>query len=251
MGVMGLVTASVGCVPGSMLGEDQASGDDALSVRRLLVCEQGLGDRTSGDDRGLFHLCEAAEKGGIELVRDGDYAAFGALDENGTYAALFDALDENGDGVVDNRDSPVLVHLVGFSWGGINITDVAERLRTDHRVSSSRKGIAAMVLLDPFQLQVSRTNIPSNVLRAWVYRETEFTAGDCSATFSLGFGFNGHRPRARSEMTFCSDYDLDAFIGDVGHCDVPGVATKAALTNLLTLGDYAPWEAHAVECSLD
>lgn len=244
---------SAGCEVADPSSVDEDAEDDAQAVtaRRVLLCQQGLSDRTMEWDKGLFDICEGAEAAGLNLIWDGDYPAFGALDENGAYDALFDELDENDDGVVNTKDTPALVHLVGFSWGGINVTDIADRLRRDDRIVPARAGVAAMVLLDAFQPQVSRATIPSNVLRAWVYRQTDTTSGDCSTYASLGFGFNGHRPKAKSEMTFCSTYDLDQFAGEVGHCDVPIVAGKAALFNLTERGDYAPWADHAVECPLD
>jgi pimeloyl-ACP methyl ester carboxylesterase len=217
----------------------------------VLLCQQGLSDRTTGWDKGLFDLCEAAEDAGFELVWDGEYPAFGAMDENGAYDALLDSLDESGDGLFDYRDTPARIHLVGFSWGGINVTDIAERLRKEARIAPSRRGISALVLLDPFQPQISRAVIPSNVFRAWEYRQTDTTEGDCSIDASLGFGFNGHRPKAKSEMTFCTYYDLDAFQDGVGHCDVPVAAAEAALHNLVALTDYEPWSKHAVDCPLD
>lgn len=250
-GLFLLSTGALGCAPESASAFDEEADQafpELSAARRVLLCQQGLSDRATGWDKGLFALCEAADGVGIELIRDGAHPAFGALDENGAYAALFDELDENGDGVVNSKDTQLVVHLVGFSWGGINTADIAERLRKDNRIVSGRRGVAAMVLLDAFQPQVSRVNIPSNVLHAWIYRQTETTKGDCSINASLGFGFNGHRPRARSEMSFCSHYDLDDFVANVGHCDVPKVATKAALTNLIKHADYAPWADHAEEC---
>jgi pimeloyl-ACP methyl ester carboxylesterase len=216
----------------------------------VLVCQQGLSDRTMEWDKGLFDICEGAEAAGLDLVWDGDYPAFGALDENGAYDALFDELDENDDGVVNQKDSSAAVHLIGFSWGGINVANIADRLRLDDRILTSRRGVAALVLLDAFQPQISRVTIPSNVSRAWVYRQTDTTSGDCSTYASLGFGFNGHRPKAKSDKTACRQYDLDSFAEDVGHCDVPLVARDAALLNLTERRDYAPWADHATACPL-
>jgi pimeloyl-ACP methyl ester carboxylesterase len=219
--------------------------------RRLLLCQQGLSDRTIGADRGLFALCESVEEAGFDLVWDGDYPAFGALDENGAYQALFSALDTNNDGAVDNNDKPTLVHLVGFSWGGINVTDIAARLGQDARVHWQRRGVSGMVLFDPYQLLVTRATIPANVLDAWVYRQTETTEGDCSAAASFGYGFNGRRPKATSDLTLCSDYDLDEMYDSVGHCDVPSVAADAAYQNLVLRRNdpaLAPW---AVDCPLN
>ena len=91
----------------------------------------------------------------------------------------------------------------------------------------------------------------SNVLDAWVYRQTETTSGDCSIKASLGFGFNGHRPKALNDDTFCAHYDLDRFRDGVGHCDVPTVARKAAFENLVRHRDYAPWADWAESCPLE
>lgn len=217
--------------------------------RRLLLCQQGLSDRTLDWDKGLFALCEGAEKAGFTLVRDGTYPAFGALDENGAYRALFQALDDNHDGWVDGADTATEVHLVGFSWGGINVTDLANRLGHDAHVAVGRRGVMAMVLLDPFQPQRFSAPVPANVAHAWEYRQTETTKGDCSMVASLGFGFNGLPPKLKSGASTCAAYDLDGFMTGVGHCDVPVRARAAALENLTKLRDYAPWAAHAEDCA--
>ncbi|NUO48265.1 MAG: hypothetical protein HOV80_05340 [Polyangiaceae bacterium] len=249
-----LASLTAGCAVEQIPIEGDSSDEESGAlgdVRRVLLCQQGLSDRTMEWDKGLFDLCEAAEAEGFDLIWDGDYPAFGALDENGAYKALFNKLDENDDGVVNGADSPALVHLVGFSWGGINVTDLAKRLSKDSRIATGRRGVAGMVLLDAFQPQAWHATIPANVVDAWVYRQTDTTSGDCSSTVSLGFGFNGKSPVAKSEMTSCTDYDLDAFLDGVGHCDVPKTATEAALVNLLEHEDYEPWADYASACEVD
>ena len=247
----GLVLIAVGCEPGEGFIADEVDEDDtsaSSSVRRVLLCQQGLSDRTSGWDKGLFDVCEGAEADGFEVIWDGEFPAFGALSENAAYKALFKTLDDNGDGYVDSKDSYAEIYLVGFSWGGVNTSDIAERVRVDWRIAGSRSFISGMILFDAYQPQISRVNIPSNVFNAWVYRQTETTEGDCSETVSLGWGFNGHRPKAKSEMTFCSTYDLDQFLGEIGHCDVPSVTRDAARHNLATRTDYKPWASYAEAC---
>jgi pimeloyl-ACP methyl ester carboxylesterase len=249
-----LVWLTAGCAVEQVPVDGESDDDDSGALgdtRRVLLCQQGLSDRTMEWDKGLFDLCEAAEASGFDLIWDGDYPAFGALDENGAYKALFDALDENNDGFVDGADSPALVHLVGFSWGGINVTDLAKRLGKDSRIATGRRGVSGMVLLDAYQPQAWHATIPANVASAWVYRQTDTTSGDCSSTVSLGFGFNGKSPVAKSEQTSCTDYDLDAFLDGVGHCDVPKTATDAALVNLIEHKDYEPWAGHAAACDVD
>jgi pimeloyl-ACP methyl ester carboxylesterase len=243
LALLGLLTA--GCVI-----DDAEVATDAAEQRELrmvLLCQQGLSDRTLGWDKGLFALCESVEEAGFTLVRDGDYPAFGALDGSGAYAALFDNLDDNGDGVVDHDDSPAAIHLVGFSWGGIVVTQLADALLHDDRVAPSRRGVMGMVLLDPYQ-PWTRPTIPANVLDAWIYRQSETLSSDCSTTVSFGFGFNASIPETESEMGWCTDYDLDAVFEDVGHCEVPYLATQAAFVNLTEHDDYLPWDHHAEPC---
>lgn len=254
LAAIALALPLVGCAVGAPEIDSENAEDDSDAVqttRRLLLCQQGLSDRTMEWDKGLFSLCETVEKAGFELVRDGAYPAFGAMDENGAYRAMFDALDTNNDGWVDGSDTPTELHLVGFSWGGINVTDLANRLRKDSRVATGRRGVAGMVLLDPFQPQRWRAPIPANVARAWEYRQTDTTEDDCSSTVSLGFGFNGLSPKAKSASSACSVYDLDTFMDGVGHCDVPVRARDAAIVNLTQHKDYAAWSAYAEECPLD
>lgn len=243
-----MMVAVSGCVVETEL---DAQISDSREVTRVLLCQQGLSDRTTGWDKNLFDLCEEAERADFLLVRDGSYPAFGALDQNGAYDALFEALDTNGDDRIDGRDAAASIHLVGFSWGGINATDIAARWGRDTRIASSRRVVTAMVLLDPFQPLVSRATIPANVLYTWEYRQTVTTEGDCSIGPSLGFGYNGHRPRATSDVTFCTHYDLDSFMHGIGHCDVPLAATRAALENLLQHRSFSQWDDYGESCPLD
>lgn len=248
---LGALVALTSCAPEQpeIVQEDaDTEGEPVEGGRRVLVCMQGLGDRVMEADRGLFGLCEAAENAGFELVRDGDYAAFSALNESGAYAALFDALDTDDDGWIDGWDAPAQVYLVGFSWGGVNVADIANRLRKSWWIDDERRAVTALVMLDPYQPQRWWVTVPANVENAWEYRQTATTNGDCSATVSLGFGFNGLDPWAKDSDTSCVHYDLDEFIEDVGHCDVPSQATDAALHNLLKLESYPAWADHAQAC---
>jgi hypothetical protein len=244
-------TLGTGCVADPGMDEDETTSEtesEASTVRKVLLCQQGLSDRTTEWDKGLFELCEAAEAGGLDLIRDGDYAAFGALDQNGAYDALFDYLDANDDGSVNGKDPATNVRLVGFSWGGINVTDIAWYLGHDERIIPARRGVSVMVLLDPYQPQLSQATIPSNVFRVWEYAQSEMSEGDCSSAASLGFGFNGLTPHMTSGSTYCAYYDLDAFKTGVGHCDVPKTARDAALVNLLERKDYAAWNKYEEGC---
>jgi len=225
---------------------------EQLDRRKVLLCQQGLSDRVTGWDKGLFELCESVEEEGFELVRDGDHPAFGALDENGAYNALFETLDTNRDGRVDGRDEPTAVHLVGFSWGGVNITDIARRLSADRRTAPGSGGVMAMVLLDAYQPFHGRLDIPRSVYLTWVYRQSETTDDDCSHDVSFGYGYRGLEPRQASDaLGFCVDVDLEDVATGVGHCGVVDVAADAAFHNLTTRHDYAPWAEAARACVLD
>ena len=107
-----------------------------------------------------------------------------------------------------------------------------------------------MVLFDPYQPLTSLT-IPANVLHAWVYRQSETSASDCAHDVSLGIGFNAAIPTDESELGWCAHYDLDAFLGEVGHCQVPSKATQAAFVNLTERDAYGPWADHAKACATD
>ncbi|MEQ9317974.1 MAG: hypothetical protein RIF41_02405 [Polyangiaceae bacterium] len=246
--VLALVAALSGCLADEPTVESQTA--DAQAIRRVLLCQQGLSDRSFEWDKGLFALCEAVEDEGFTLVWDGDYPAFGALDGGGAYEALFDTLDTNGDGLVDEDDTRSAIHLAGFSWGGMHLTKLARTLLKDDRIIPERRGVMAMVLFDPYQPFTSLT-IPPNVLHAFVYRQSETTSADCAHDISLGIGFNASVPTDESELGWCAHYDLDAFLGDVGHCQVPSKATQAAFVNLTERDPYGPWDDHAKACAVD
>lgn len=239
-----LMLAGLGCV--APVEQQEA---EQVSLRKVLLCQQGLSDRVTGWDKGLYDLCERVEEAGFELVRDGDHPAFGALDENGAYEALFDTLDTNGDGLVDRRDQRTAVHLVGFSWGGVNIADIARRLSADKRTAPGSGGVMAMVLLDAYQPFHGPLDIPPSVYLTWVYRQTETTSDDCSHDVSLGFGYRGLAPRQDPDaLGFCVDVDLEDVDPGLGHCDVVESAADAAFHNLTTRRDYAPWADVARPC---
>lgn len=237
-----------GCLAEEPTVESQSA--DQTAVRRVLLCQQGLSDRSFEWDKGLFSLCETVESHGFTLVRDGDYPAFGALDGGGAYAALFDTLDTDGDGLVTEDDERSAIHLAGFSWGGMHLTKLARHLLDDDRIIPARRGVMAMVLFDPYQPFTSLT-IPPNVLHAWVYRQSETTSSDCAYDISLGLGFNAAVPSDQSELGWCAHYDLDAFLGDVGHCQVPAKAAQAAVVNLTQRDGFGPWADHAQDCLED
>jgi hypothetical protein len=235
-----------------------AGGDDiaattsyASEAQPLLLCQQGLSDRAFEWDKGLFDFCESVEAEGYELVWDGEYPAFGALDDEGAYWALFDTLDSDDDGDVDGDDRRYAIHLAGFSWGGMNIAYLAARLANDYRVQGARDRVEAMVLFDAYQPLAWSVPIAKNVARAWVYRQTHAAADDCSADITFGLGYNGPPAHVKNPSTLCGEYDLDAFLGEVDHCGMVEAAADAAFVNLVYHGSHGPWHKHVSGCLID
>jgi hypothetical protein len=212
----------------------------------LLVCQQGLGDRTMGD-KGLFALCEALEQEGHELVRDGDLAAFGALSAAAAYDALFDALDTNADGWANDHDEPKSIRLIGFSWGGVGIVGLAHELLADPRVAWSRLHVDTLALLDPYRPYHGPIALPHNVRRAWIYRQSQADAGDCSNYLTFGYGFHGLMAKA-TESTQCADYDLDVVLPGTGHCSLISRAHDAVFANISAGLDHEAWMSARSDC---
>ncbi|MEM1028720.1 MAG: hypothetical protein AAF928_15165 [Myxococcota bacterium] len=227
---------------------DQQSA--AQTARRLvLLCQQGLSDRVTGWDKGLFSLCERAEAHGFELVYDGAYPAFGALDEGGAYAALFETLDTNEDGLVDAGDEPSSVYLVGFSWGGVNINEIAYRLSADPHTAPGYGGVAVMVLLDAYQPFYADFDVPLSVHQTWSYRQTKTQSDDCSHDISFGYGYRGLKPHHHPEaLGTCRDLDLERVDPGVGHCGVVNSAADAVFHNLTTRRSDPSWSKKAQPC---
>lgn len=82
-------------------------------------------------------------------------------------------------------------------------------------------------------------------------RQTNTGADDCSATISLGIGYNGPAPLVQNPDTRCAHYDLDGFLGEVSHCDVVLRADEAAVVNMTKHLSYGAWQDHAEGCVLD
>jgi pimeloyl-ACP methyl ester carboxylesterase len=233
-------------------GEDAAStASHQTQAQPLLLCQQGLSDRISEWDKGLFDFCEGIEAQGFHLIWDGDYPAFAAMADQGAYAALFETLDSDGDGDVDASDELFAIHLVGFSWGGMNIAYLADRLERDERVKGARDRVEAMVLFDAYQPFAGHVPIAKNVALSWLYRQSNTGEGDCSSTISLGIGYNGPEPLAKNPNSRCAHYDLDGFLGEIDHCGVILAADEAAVVNVTKKLSYGAWQDHAEGCALE
>ncbi len=206
------------------------------------ICLTGALDQSSASNNGFTALCDDARIPG--LVRDcSSGTCLSTFDNVGPsvggdiYPVLFSALDVNADGELDDLDPPCAVNILGFSWGGINAVDLAELFLTDANVSTSRRRVDLLVLLDAYQpFMGSSVDIPSGVARTLSFRHSVAPAGDCSTSAPLGpyLGI----PPACAGSTTCQDHDYSrapdttfcvasggTYDGtDVGHCEVPVAA---------------------------
>lgn len=154
--------------------------------------------------------------------RSGSAAAIGPA-----HQALFAALDTTKDGAVDAKDAPLRACVIGYSWGGVNAAEVARRLLSDARVTPERRGLARLVLIDPFAPATRAIPIPPGIGRVTNYRHSQAPARDCSARSPLG-PYKGLPARCPPKAV-CDDHDLSQSRVDpgqevspaqVGHCSI-------------------------------
>lgn len=159
------------------------------------------------------------------------------LQRDAAYNGLFAALDSNGDERVDDDDAQVSIALLGHSWGGTNVAEVAGKLADDDRVAVSRKAIKLAVVWDPYRPGFD-LRPRANVERFVVLRQSLTPPGDCSENVG---SFKGLAPRCPAAQG-CEDYNYSASPNDqfpaypqgsmrgnqVGHCDVVNVGFPVA-----------------------
>jgi hypothetical protein len=144
---------------------------------------------------------------------------------------IVQALDTNHDGRVTDADAPAELNLVGYSWGGFNAHDVAERIAADPRFSSTRRGVTRLFTLDAYRtdyLLLARTEmrVSANVKAFYSFRHTKAPADECSRLIAGLVGpFTGRDPLCTGD-TICRDHDFSAAPASeqVDHCDVPRYA---------------------------
>lgn len=229
---------------------------------KLLICLTGAVDQSSGSNQTFGYLCDdLANSGAYELIPDCDTgtcystwdnfslglspSSFDNKIENDVYPALFSRLDTNNDAVIDNSDENCSVRILGYSWGGLNATNLARMISEDSDVGTTRSFVKAVVALDPFQPLGVEQNVPPNVERYVSFRHSQTPANDCSQSAPLG-PYRGIAP-ACTTSTDCSDYDFSAapnesfpggvttnsyFGSQIGHCEVPDAAANAAVAAL-------------------
>jgi pimeloyl-ACP methyl ester carboxylesterase len=180
-------------------------------VRRVTIALAGAGDSSAG---GNPDFEEAAKAWGVTVKPSDNEYTFSTFPSKEPTEAMVEAvmkqLDNNGDGVVDDKDGPVVLNAIGYSWGGPNasrlLTQVLDRLAPNHQVYTR------LVTIEPFQLRLKTLRVDPRISQAVNFRVGDPPDDDCSKKGLLGalFGpFNG-RPLECSADQDCADYNLSA-----------------------------------------
>ncbi len=226
--------------------------DPGPSDCTMTMCLTGAIDQNTPSNFAFAQICERNEIQG--LIPDCDdppcLSTFNnfLVDNDDIYEALFDALDTNGDRQINASDQRCELNLLGYSWGGVNVIELANDFVSDSRVSGDRAFVDRIILLEAYQ-PFGDMDLPSQVGKVRSYRRSSPPANDCSAQEVLG-PYVGLAPRCPSGVD-CMDYDYSLggstsyplFGGgsqtgsQVDHCSVPAVAHEAVISELL---DRAP-----------
>ena len=225
--------------------------DTRPHTRRLLCINgagvDGAGGRGTGGNPAFEQLCGTLGPGLIKDCGTGTcYATFGfeAL-SNPSRDALLAVLDTDKNGQITAADAPVDLVVIGYSWGGTNVRDLAAWMENDSRFDADRRGVSLMIALDPYRPGATM-DIPPNVDRFVEYRHSVAPAADCSLITLAGVTISGPYlgiiPRCKAS-TVCTDYDYtlggktfypDAFApgkgylgANVDHCALVDVAASA------------------------
>jgi hypothetical protein len=247
---------------GADAGKQDAGRTDAgtmpLRARKYLCINgagtAGPGGRNTGGNPDFETVCGRLGPSLVKACSSGtcfstfQFEATGIIQASRT--ALVAALDTNNDGRVTGADADVDVVLLGYSWGGTNVRDMAEWMRTDAKFDDSRRRVAIMMTFDPYR-PFKKLDIPANVAEYVEYRHSVAPAGDCSIIKAVGVKVSGPYlgivPRCTGTSK-CLDYDYSTapntffptllspgrgYIGSkVDHCGIVSVAASAALPYL-------------------
>lgn len=215
------------------------------------LCMAGAFTRSDGANPDFRVLCERLPG----LILDGAESLFAFRGTDAALEALIQALDSNQDGQVDGQDEDCDLVLGGYSWGGVNITNLAQNFVEDGRVHSARAHVETMFVIDPYAPTAGRTiEVPAEVQQFWEYRHSISPSSDCSGGAPLG-PYEGLPPLCAASSA-CQDYDYSlapgqSFTGltatrtgmQAGHCTVVDMASPAVLHNVMTgqaFGDAPP-----------
>ncbi|AKU99041.1 hypothetical protein AKJ09_05705 [Labilithrix luteola] len=229
------------------------SGTDAApSHERRFLCingagVDGAGGRDSGGNPWFEELCNGLGKGLVQACQGSTCYATFAFEtvSNPSRNALIAALDTNHDGRVTPADTPFDLVLLGYSWGGTNVRDLANWMTTDEHFDAERRAVSRMIAIDPYRPGATM-DIPANVGQFVEYRHSVAPSGDCSlitlGSVVVSGPYLGLTPRCKAP-TVCTDYDYSlggktffpgaftpgkGYIGSaVDHCGVVNVAASA------------------------
>lgn len=220
---------------------DTSSADrDAASACVATICLEGAGIHETGGNPYLGELCEQIPGLIRECVGSLCYPRFGMLASDAAFEALFARLDQNQDGRYDEADPACEVQILGYSWGGVNATQIAERLLSDPRVAPSRRVVHKLIVIDPY-IPLAEVRVAEGVVNFWEYRHSIAPTWDCSAGVPLG-PYLGLAPLCHHSVR-CVDYDYSLapdqhFYGrpgaEIGHCNIVKSATPSILHNIGT-----------------
>ncbi len=229
------------------MGAPDAGGPSGCQVS---VCMAGAFTREDAANPTFESICSMLP-GIVEDCSGGQcYFMYAFSARDAALEGLISALDTNNDAQVDMLDDDCEVNLLGYSWGGVNTTLMAEAFLSDPRVAPSRAVIDRMVALDPFSpLAGDTVEIVAGVQRYWSYRHTSSPSNDCSSGAPLG-PYRGLPPLCDSSAQ-CTDYDYSltpgaSFMGfggtysgaQIGHCTIVDASGPAIVHNLTTGTDF-------------
>jgi hypothetical protein len=254
--------------PSDAGSSDAAPGDAAAippppTPRRYLCINgagvNGPGGRESGGNGWLEQYCATF---GAELIQDCvEGPCFSTFEfevmTNPSRTTLVGALDTNLDGRVTAADTRFDLVLIGYSWGGTNVRDLAAWMQTDASFDDARRGVSVMVALDAYRPGASM-DVPGNVAKFLSLRHSAAPPGDCSFLTVGGFVLSGPYlglvPRCKASSQ-CIDYDYtlggDTFFpgaftpgggyygSGVDHCGIVNAAVSA-LPSLLSNKVFSP-----------
>ncbi|MDP1827093.1 MAG: hypothetical protein Q8L48_27715 [Archangium sp.] len=221
---------------------DAGALDAGPAFRPVTICLTGacpdLGANCSSNQY-FTDICDELALGDAGVVRSSSGTTFAtAVDTDAASVAgpLFLALDRNGDNQVNQLDGPIVLNILGFSWGGKNVEDLANRVTTDSRIDQTVL-YSRVVVLDAFQpFNNGAVTMPVGLDEAWSFRHSVAPSGDCSNAAPLG-PYLGLRLACAAGQS-CRDHDFSLapttfFNGlsgsSIGHCDVPFAARPYVL----------------------
>lgn len=195
-----------GATAGVKAKTPEPTAAESTKPEQVTMCLAGaeLSEGSSAGNQGFEATCDRLPG----VIRDRDksiFTSFLTSARSTLYPKLFAALDTNKDGQLNHQDRPAEVNLLGYSWGGVAATEVADALLKDPRVAPERREISKLVVVDPYQ-PLASVKVPAGVKTFREYRHSEAPKDDCSDDVPLG-PFTGTRPECAVGVD-CVDYDF-------------------------------------------